>query len=68
MLTEKFVQRHCLKCEFCIWSKSGTSHFYPYAPEEGYEPIGCGEITDEGGYHTEFDRMELCQCKKGYKK
>lgn len=58
-MTEKFIERHCKKCEFCIYEiDRGKKH-----------PIGCGEIDDEGGcYHEPLQEMPLGYCKKGYKK
>lgn len=58
-MTDKFIERHCKKCEFCIYEIYRGVNI----------PIGCGEIDDEGGrYYEPLQEMPLKYCKKGYKK
>lgn len=58
-MTEKFINRHCLKCEFCIYE----------IERGGKYPIGCGDIDDGGGrYYEPIQEMPIILCKKGYKK
>lgn len=56
-MTEKFIKRHCEKCEFRIWDHTDG------------KTLGCGEIDDEGGrYYEPLEEMHLDFCRKGYKK
>lgn len=58
-MTEKFIKRHCEKCEFRLWSPGST-----WLPEQ------CGKITKDGDgivYGT-LEKMNISECRKGYKK
>ena len=58
-MTEKFIARHCIDCEFRIHSRFES---YPF-------PDTCGEIDDEGCRTVgELEKMTVAQCRKGYKK
>lgn len=57
-MTQKFIERHCKNCEFCIYEEGEHGQMYPHH---------CGEIDDGGGRSFgDLDKLKIC--KKGWKK
>ena len=56
-MTEKFIKRHCHNCEYWIHTLGGWGLEF------------CGEIDDEGCRTVgELLRMDVSECRKGFKK
>lgn len=61
-MTEKFIKRHCEKCDYCLFVRRDET--------KEWEPDQCGEINEDGDVfvYGELERMTVQQCRKGFKK